>query len=137
MDIVPDSIGILVKTSSDAFHFQAMSNLACGKWRKICLCASCATKLVLGSKTFSTMQRTSTVQETMSVKCVPKSSSLETRFQFIATETIKRTCPLSAGIARCFRNSLFFQGTWTMSMPAFRKWIKICINVSSVARCAV
>ena len=114
-----------------------MSNLVCGKWKKICLFASCATKLVLGSKTFSITLRTSTVRGTISAKCVQKSSNLETRCQSIATGTTKKAYPLSDGMAKCFRNSLFFQGTWTMWMPAFRKWIKMCTNVSSVARCVV
>ena len=71
-----------------------MSNLVCGKWKKICLFASCATKLVLGSKTFSITLRTSTVRGTISAKCVPKSSNLETRCRSIATGTTKKAFPL-------------------------------------------
>ena len=117
------------KNFTDSFHFQEMSNLVCGKWKRICLCASCATKLALGSKTFSITLRTFTVLATTSAKCAQKSSNLETLCRSIATGTTKKTCPLLCGMARCFRNSLLFQGTWTMSMPAFRKWIRICTNV--------
>ena len=124
-----------VKKFTDSFHFQEMSNLVCGKWKRICLCASCVTKLAPGSKTFSITLRTFTVLATTSAKCAQKSSNLETLCRSIATGTTKKTCPLLCGMARCFRNSLLFQGTWTMSMPAFRKWIRICTNVWSAARC--
>ena len=82
------------KIPTDAFHFQAMSNLVCGKWKKICLFASCATKHVLGSKTFSITLKISIAQGTTSAKCVPKSSNLETRYRSIATGTTKKAFPL-------------------------------------------